>query len=215
MSRPRTRPAVRPRRYRSALRQQLKDDVRARIVRAVVDLVVDEGAHAFTMQNVAEKAQVALRTVYRHFASRDQLLEALSDHVDAAMNALGMRMPTEEHELPETMRRAYVEYFAKIRKELRASVVASIGTGYRSRSHVARWTWVREFLEKTYPHIPPGELGDMAAMLTVVTGSRAWFVLTAEFGLDDARAASAAEWGVRALVESLKRRNTRARKARN
>jgi AcrR family transcriptional regulator len=213
MRKPQKRPA-RPRPYRSPLRQQLKADIRTRIVKAVVDIVVDEGVAAFTMQNVAQKAGVALRTVYRHFASRDQLLEALSDHTDAAVDALGLRPPARMDEVEALMRPLYERYFAGIRKELQASVVASIATGYRTKSHVARASLVRDLVAKTYPHLSAQELTQASAMFTVLSGSRVWFVLTAEFGLDAAQAGAAAGWGVQAFLEALKKRNDSASKSR-
>lgn len=204
---------TRPRRYRSELRQQLKADVRDRIVKALVDLVVDEGATAFTMQNVARRADVSLRTVYRHFESREQLLEALADHSDAAVERLGLRIPENVEEGVALMPLVYEKYFASIRKELQAAVIASIATGYRTKSHVARWGYMRDLVAKSFPHLTTQDLAEAAALITVLTSSRVWFVMTAEYKLDDARAGRAAEWGVRAFLDALKKRNDSARRS--
>ena len=47
------------REYNSPARAQAKAETRERIVDAVVRVVLDDGIHAFTVQNVAEKAGVS------------------------------------------------------------------------------------------------------------------------------------------------------------
>src|SRR5512134_923948 len=67
------------RKYESPARREAKQDTRERILDAVVDVVTREGVHAFTVQNVANAAGVSHRTVYRHFATREALLDGLDE----------------------------------------------------------------------------------------------------------------------------------------
>jgi AcrR family transcriptional regulator len=62
--------------YDSPLRREQAEQTRSRIVDAAVELVVG-GAEGLTMQEVAKSAGVALRTVFRHFPTRDDLLDAV------------------------------------------------------------------------------------------------------------------------------------------
>lgn len=55
---------------------------RRAILGATRALVEDEGPQRWTMEDVAERAGVTRMTVYRHFASRTQLLIATVRHVD-------------------------------------------------------------------------------------------------------------------------------------
>ena len=47
---------------------------RSRVLEAAVDLAVEGGYDAVQMRDVAARAQVALGTIYRYFASKDHLL---------------------------------------------------------------------------------------------------------------------------------------------
>ena len=53
------------------------------IVNAAIDLIETKGS-AFTVQELAKYAHVALQTFYHHFAGRDELLLAVFEHVLAA-----------------------------------------------------------------------------------------------------------------------------------
>src|SRR5687768_8115852 len=70
--------------YSSPVRDEGKEATRAKILDALVRVVIDDGVHAFSVASVAERAGISHRTVYRHFASREELLEALSEAIDAA-----------------------------------------------------------------------------------------------------------------------------------
>jgi AcrR family transcriptional regulator len=49
------------------------------IVEAAIELVYEKGS-AFTIQELAKQAHVALQTFYRHFAGKDELLLAVIEH---------------------------------------------------------------------------------------------------------------------------------------
>ena len=55
-------------------RSQLTAGTHARLLDAVVQVLGDVSADALTMQMVAERADVALRTVYNHFPSKEALV---------------------------------------------------------------------------------------------------------------------------------------------
>lgn len=53
---------------------------RARVVDAATKLLVEGGPAAVTMDGVSERSGVAKSTIYRHWASRDELLTAVFEH---------------------------------------------------------------------------------------------------------------------------------------
>ena len=71
---PASRHAARPRRYRSALRQDAMAETVRRIVAATVELHAEQGALATSHAQIAERAGVAVPTVYKHFPTRAALL---------------------------------------------------------------------------------------------------------------------------------------------
>ena len=192
--------------YTSATRDRAKARTRDRIVRALIDVILKDGAHAFTMQNVADRAGVALRTVYRHFESREELLEGLSDYTDREAARLGFTVPTDLESFRAMVTPAYA-LFEKMRDAMRASVIASIATGYRSRSHVARWSFLGDRLRESYPGLAAQELIEATAVIGVLASSRTWYVLTAEVGLDSALAAGALDRSLGVLLDDLDKRS--------
>ncbi|MBS2020217.1 MAG: TetR/AcrR family transcriptional regulator [Deltaproteobacteria bacterium] len=57
--------------------QRRKEEVRARIVGAAADLVAEVGYAAATMQGVAARAETSIGNVYKYFADKEALLEAV------------------------------------------------------------------------------------------------------------------------------------------
>src|SRR5438128_6084269 len=70
-----------PRRYSLGKRAQAVEDTRRRIVDATFDLHNEKGVLNTSMQDVAERADVALRTVYHHFPTVNDLVNGCAGHV--------------------------------------------------------------------------------------------------------------------------------------
>ncbi len=62
-------------------RAELVAQTRARIVSAAVELFAEHGARGTTMKEVGRVADVSPATVTNHFATSDQLLEAVVEHL--------------------------------------------------------------------------------------------------------------------------------------
>ena len=63
--------------YESPLREEQKEATRQRILDAAGKLMEDRGLQQFSYAALAEQAGVTERTVYRHFPSKDALLQGL------------------------------------------------------------------------------------------------------------------------------------------
>jgi AcrR family transcriptional regulator len=61
--------------YTSPLRADQMEQTRLRILRAVTDVLADPGTEEVTIPLVARRARVSLRTVYRHFPTREALFD--------------------------------------------------------------------------------------------------------------------------------------------
>jgi AcrR family transcriptional regulator len=67
---------MKSRKYDMGARQQAKTATRDVIIRAAIDTFMAERSFAITLPSVAERAQVTVKTVLRHFGSRDSLIDA-------------------------------------------------------------------------------------------------------------------------------------------
>jgi AcrR family transcriptional regulator len=65
-----------PRKYSMEMRTAAVEETRRRIIDATVQLHNEHGVSATSMQDIADRAGVALATVYRHFPSLDDLVPA-------------------------------------------------------------------------------------------------------------------------------------------
>jgi AcrR family transcriptional regulator len=72
--------ARQPRRYRKRARAQQEERTRLAITAAAVELHRTVGPARTTIKEIAERAGVGRMTVYNHFGSDDELLEACSAH---------------------------------------------------------------------------------------------------------------------------------------
>lgn len=68
-------------------RQRAAAEVRSRILEAALDEVAAVGGERVTLQAVAVRADLALRTLYNHFSGRDELLAAAFLHHAAQTRA--------------------------------------------------------------------------------------------------------------------------------
>jgi AcrR family transcriptional regulator len=77
-------------------RQEATTARRRRLLEAAIDVLGEVGTERLTMEAVAERADTATRTVYNHFASRDELIAA------AFALLLGSYREVLELKVPET-----------------------------------------------------------------------------------------------------------------
>ena len=66
---------MKSRKYDMATRQQAKTATRDAILQAAVDTFMAERSFAITLQSVAARAEVTVKTVLRHFGSREALID--------------------------------------------------------------------------------------------------------------------------------------------
>ena len=76
------RETLRRRRTRLAIVNRMdrrKQEVRERILGSAFDLFLDRGVSATTIEDICERADVANRTFFNHFATRHDMMRALAE----------------------------------------------------------------------------------------------------------------------------------------
>jgi AcrR family transcriptional regulator len=81
-----------------------------RFIAAATEALVETGRLDFTVQEVVERAGLSLRSFYKHFASKEELLLALFEELIAAFVA-NLRAEVEAEDDPLDRLRAYVTGF--------------------------------------------------------------------------------------------------------
>ncbi len=187
-----------------SLREQQNALTRDRIMKALASLITDDGVHEFSIQEVADRAGVSHRTVYRHFPSRERLLEALAERVDEQLRERGgVSRPGSPDRLPAAVRDNY-RLFEELAPEVEAGVVLAMGARIQPALRRRRSRWFAEDLAGAVAQLDADTAGAVVALLRALGSSRTWFVLTREFGLDTAAAAEVTGWAVRRLIDDLR-----------
>src|SRR3954471_22469265 len=77
--------------------QEHEQEVRARIVRAALEVFADRGFHRATMQDIVRASGLSVGAIYTYFKSKDELILAGCDLItDQEMTELGRRLTLAE-----------------------------------------------------------------------------------------------------------------------
>jgi AcrR family transcriptional regulator len=192
--------------YNSPSREQGKSETRTAIMNAVVKVILEQGIHAFTIQNVAQAAGISHRTVYRHFESREALLEGLQDAIQRQADDAGLAVP-QDIARGVDMAGALFEEFYRMGDAMHASVIAATALGYQTRQQRGSLDYLYGLLAKRFVHLPEVELRDAAAVVRCIFNRYTWYVLAINHALPATESARAVSWAGRVLMEELDRRD--------
>jgi AcrR family transcriptional regulator len=112
-------------------RTRRRQEVRRRVYRAAVELFVERGFDATTMDDIADRADVARATVFNHFQRKTAFLDEWSAQRRQRAFAAVRRAHLDHHALPETLTRYMIE-LARLSTRSRAETVALMGAAIHS-----------------------------------------------------------------------------------
>jgi AcrR family transcriptional regulator len=189
---------VTPRRYESAVRADAAQATRDGIVRAAVDLAYERGDIEMTLEQIADRAGTTVRTVMRHFGSRDAVIEAGIE--------LGSTEVTAERRDaggdPQRSIRLLIAHYEK-RGAFVLRILASDLPGARrvvATGRLVHRAWVEEVFAADLP-ADPAAREELVDLLVVATDVYAWKLLRLDRGLDaDATAGRIRELARRILA---------------
>jgi AcrR family transcriptional regulator len=194
VSSPRPASLVDGRRRRSARSRQA-------IAEALLDLV-GKGVLEPTAQQVAERAGVDIRTVFRHFSDMETLFAEMEEHLRAGLGHLAEETPvgTLEARARDLVRRR-AEVFERLAPYKRAGDLQRRRSGFLQRKHRELVGKLRDDLLRWLPELAAD--GDLLEALDLVTSFEAWDRLREDQRLVPRRARAAMERSVLALTRSL------------
>jgi AcrR family transcriptional regulator len=189
----------------STLRERQNQLARDLIMSAVAEIVAERGFN-FSIQDVADRAGMSHRSVYRHFPSREALLGALYEWTDAKIGGrdLFQEVPAIE-DLPELTRRVF-RLFEQQPALLRALVIASLTMGFRSDLRDRRRQAMLEAYTPLLPDMDAAERAGVFALFEHLSGSVTWLSLTERSGLSSEEAGNVVSWAMTVLIENLESR---------
>jgi AcrR family transcriptional regulator len=185
-----------------SLREQQADLTRDLIVRAFRSLLETDHPDAITYPQVAEAAGVSLRTVYRYFPTRADLLQNAAEWFRELTDGARWDDPRSVRDM--------------------AGAVPQLGRLFDEHTNVfraladdaleqPRRDAVAAALAEVSRDLPDDEVRQAEALLSYIRSGRAWLVLHDRYGLDGDEIVAALDWASSALLEDLRRRNGSAK----
>lgn len=189
---------------------------RTAILDAAVALFLERHSNAFSVQEVADRAGLTHRTVYRYFPTREDLWVATLQHL-----APGLA----EERFPEVVTvdewiAAIDEHCAVVEKDLEATrhllaaVLASPDLGLFGRDVHHRVDRHRKVFRKRFPHLPERDARRTFAAFRQQTSSVTYVFHRLRFGLTPADSAQAMRTAAQAIVDQAARHDAVARRSR-
>ena len=174
---------------------------RERILGALADVVLEGGLSDFSVQGVADRCGISHRTVYRHFPTRESMLDGLVEQMSAAMEAAGGAAQVGDvDDLP----RAVAVNFAMFKDHedlAKAAVRFSVGTATENQDRRQRTDAVSAAVGQL--GLADDDARLVAGVLRHLSSSRTWLLLR-EAGLDADDTTAAAAWAIEVLVAAIR-----------
>ena len=184
-------------RYASPIRDRQKAGTRALILETAERLLKDRSLSELSLATIAREAGITERTVYRHFTTRDQLLEATW----AAVNdAIGIKeFPRTAEQLVERPKELFPA-FARRGEVIRAMLASPQGRELRLRVNKERQAAIRSAVKEARPDLPEPALTRLCAAVQLLYSASGWATMTDYWGLDSAEAGRAASEAIAVLL---------------
>jgi AcrR family transcriptional regulator len=192
-----------------SLRERKQDLARDIILEAAAELVLEQGVQGFSIQNVADRAGVSHRTIYRYFATRQQLLDALDEWVEAWRRELGGLMPERAEDVAAFASMIFARYEERQSFFLAASML-ELGAGAKSTARAQRTEQARRMFDAALPHLPADERRRSFAVLRHLISVHTWQILRTQYGLTGEESGPVVARVVELIVEDLGRRDREA-----
>ena len=187
-----------------ALRDKQMELTRDLILEALAGLIGEGRLAEFSMQDVADRAGVSLRTVYRHFASREALLDGFGHWAGERVRAAGgIAFPKRVEDIAPLLRQKFtaLEEFAPLVIAL-AKLDAATGIGAPVASKSVRT--IRAALREVTADLDPKLAEAVVWTIRTLWSHKTWSVYYEEAGVDSLHSGTVAAWAVELIVEALR-----------
>lgn len=191
---------VKGRVYHSKLRAQQADETRARILDAVMR--VTAGGLAFvSVPAVARQAGVSVSTVYRHFATKHDLLAAVYPHALRRAGLDQVAVPSSMDELCHGLR-AHFERTDSLGDLARAASASPASDEVRRLNMPHRLAAFRRVADSIEPKPSEVNRNRIARLLVILTASSALRLWRDQLGSSVDEAANDVDWVLRAIASA-------------
>ena len=175
-----------------------------RILLALTELVLEGGLSHFSVQEVADRAGVSHRTVYRHFPTRQALLSGIVEWVENEVKRLGVdEAPGDTEKVTEQVAKKF-EIFDQISEPMEAAIRFAIGCCLKAGPREERTNAMRQQLAEILDGTADAREGELVfAVVRLLASSRAWLTMREDSDIDGSDAGLVSSWAIRTLIEAV------------
>ena len=193
------------------LRERQHTATRNLILDALIDQLAETGAFDYSAFELARRANVSVRTIYRHFPDRDALLAAMSTRVNERIGLYNM--PTNAHELPDAARVLFRK-FDENPQLIIAQITTNAGGQVRSHGRKDRIARTRMAVDQLGPDLDPETRNARTAVLACLLSANVWMRMRQEFGMTGAQSGDALAWALEVLLAAIAHDNKKKKGSR-
>ena len=190
------------RRYASPLRERQTEETRRQIVETALALIQESPEESFSHERVAARAGIALRTVYRHFPSRVELLDAVWQESDRRLQLT--QYPESEADLLASLETVY-GHMDENASLIRGLLNSNAGREMRRRDNERRLQGIDRALATATGHLRPDRRRQVVAVFQALFSARTWEMMRDRAHLHEGETAKAVRWAMETMLEALHR----------
>ena len=182
---------------------ELKRDL---ILRTVVERLEEGGHEDITVPEIARRSGISLRTIYRYFPSRAELIDGAAELVREDLQPTFAQHIDELSELWEQV----VRRFEQHPNLARALALSQTGQEIHSPMRRQRLEHIQRLLEEVTGNLSKAEARQAHAVVVYLSSMLTWVTMRDELGLETPDIGAAVSWALRTLINDLRRRNEAA-----
>ncbi|BCW90559.1 hypothetical protein sos41_37310 [Alphaproteobacteria bacterium SO-S41] len=196
--------------YESPLREAQKEETRKRILDAAAALIETVSPAGLSFAAIAKQAGVQERTVYRHFPTKDLLLEALWAWMDPRIGIKSF--PQSEEELVAFPARVFPA-FDDNEQLMRAFWSSPQGREFRLGMNEKRKAAICKSVSAATEEMDPREAAWLTAAVQLLYSGAAWMTMKDYWGFSGDEAGKASSFVIGLLMKAARERAAETRGA--
>ncbi len=179
-------------------------ETRQLILETFARMIVEDGVRDVSIQQVADRAGIAHRTVYRHFSTRQDLVEELAEWLaDRDPESGNVTNVHDVDDIPAAVIES-ARSFDRRADLITALVIATWESGTVSRIQQQRTEELEKLLSPFTAHLEPDQARCLIALLRYIGSSRFWYLLREEHGLTGDVSGPVVAWVFQVLLDALR-----------
>ncbi|HEX8026229.1 MAG TPA: helix-turn-helix domain-containing protein [Candidatus Limnocylindrales bacterium] len=188
--------------YRSVLRAHQAERTRAAILEAAVR-VSARGIATISIPDIAREAGVSIPTVYRHFSTKQDLLDAIYPYLERRAGRGALVVPAHIDELRDGVLRI-VDQLDSFDALARASMASPAAEEGRHRSMPRRLALVGTMVDTIEPPLPTRARDRLVRLIVILTSSQSLRTWTDHLGMSPDEVADEIEAIVQAAIAAAR-----------